>query len=356
MLALHVKTMRKCSIIPLALFCPLLLAGCLNFQQGPVQLYGTKNFVTIGAEKIYLEEHGSTGTPLLLVHGFGASHTSWAAVLPGLSRQRKVLVIDLPGHGFSDKYAGDYSLRALARKVLQVLDRKGVKQVHLVGHSWGTAICLTLARMAPQRIKSMTLIASFAYEQQVPPYMVWARAPGLGEFLFSMMWSNRIDDRLNYAFYDADRFATPEMADRARETFKRPGVLAAALAAARGIRFDDLQPHYRKMKTQALIISGEHDRVTRLPAARRLAADLPNARHLVLPLCGHLPIVEHPAKVVRAVLGFLREVEQRETRNKEPGTRNVERQAQPHEDIEPSSPMKNVPPPAPASLPSEARP
>ena len=284
-----------------------LLGGCFKFQQGLVSLYGQKNFVQINKEKIYLEQEGQ-GEAVLLVHGFGASHSTWDAMRPALKERYRVLALDLPGHGFSDKYPGDYSMPAIARKVLKVLDSQGVKQVHVVAHSWGTAISLTLAQLAPQRVRSLTLISSFAYEEQLPPFLTWSRVAGLGEILFGMFWTERVDDRLGYAFYDADRFATPEVADKVRKVYERPGVLAAALAAARGIRFTELQQSYRRMKIPTLVISGREDRVTRLPAARRLNSDLPNSRHVVIPLCGHMAPLEHPTKVLREIFLFHAEV------------------------------------------------
>ncbi len=299
--------MRALSLIWLA---PLLLAGgCLKFQQVPTSQWGTKNFVEIAAgEKLYVLDSGGKGPVLLMVHGFGASHTSWSAIRPALEKSYRVIAVDLPGHGYSDKYAGDYSLKAVAHKLLRLLDLKGIKRAHLAAHSWGTALALNLALQAPGRVRSLTLMAPFAYEKQLPPFLTWARAPLMGEFLFSMIWDQRLDDRLAYAFYDADRFATPEVTDKAKAVMKRPGVLAAALSAARGISFIDMEPRYPELKMPVLIISGREDRVTRLPAARRLNADLPNARHKVLPLCGHMIPVEHPAKVLRAIRKFHAEI------------------------------------------------
>ncbi len=299
------------TILALLLLIPVSLGGCLKFQRGPVTKYGDKNFVEVGGEKIYIDDRGD-GPPVVLIHGFGASGKSWRRVAPGLlKRGYRVLAIDLPGHGFSDKYAGDYSIKAVGRKVFAVLDKKGVTRPHIVAHSWGTAVALSMAQLKPKRVRSLSLLSSFAYEEQLPPFLVWARAPGMGEFLFTFIWDQRLDDRLTYAFYDADRFAHPDAADEAKALFKRPGALAAALAVVRGIDFSEMEKRYEKMRAPVLIISGKQDRVTRLPAARRLHADLPDSRHVVLPRCGHMPLIEHPTKVLRALDIFWAELEAR---------------------------------------------
>jgi len=288
-----------------------LLSGCLSFQQGPTTRWGTDNFVSLdGREKMYVLDSGGSGDVVLMVHGFGASHNSWAALRPGLEKKFRVITVDLPGHGYSDKYEGDYSIKAVAAKLWRVLDIKGIKsRVHVIGHSWGTAVSLNLAMQQPERVRSVTLMASFAYEKQVPPFLVWARAPGMGEFLFSMIWPERLDDRLAYSFYDAEKFATPEVADRAKAIMKHEGYLASSLAAARGIDFSDMEPRYPELEVPVLIISGREDRVTRLEAARQLNADLPDSRHKIIPLCGHMIPVEHPKKVLRHLRRFWAESE-----------------------------------------------
>ena len=289
----------------------LLVSGCLSFQQGPTTRWGTDNFVKVsGKEKLYVLDSGGDRPVVLLIHGFGASHTSWNGIRPRLQERYRVIAVDLPGHGYSDKYEGDYSIKAVAAKLLKLLDLKGVKHAHVVGHSWGTAISLSLSLQAPNRVRSLTLMSPFAYEKQVPPFLLWARAPIMGEFLFSQIWDQRLDDRLAYAFYDADKFATPEVTDKAKKVMKRPGVLAAALAAARGIRFTEMEPAYPGLEVPVLILSGREDRVTRLHAARQLNADLPNSRHKVIPLCGHLIPVEHPRKVLRHLQRFYEELQQ----------------------------------------------
>lgn len=292
-------------------FVALVLAsatgGCLQFQQGPVELGDPKNYITLGdRERIFVEELGPRDAPaLLLIHGYGATGRSWLFIKKALAKRYRVVIVDAPGFGRSDKYAGDYSLYAVAGKMFKLLDAKGIDKVHLVAHSWGTAVSLTMGLRHPQRIRSMTLISAFAYEEQLPPFLTWARAPGIGEFLYAVTWDQRIDDRLNYSFYDPDRFVYPAAVEEARKLMKLPGAMAASLAITRGIRLAPMEDKYRTMKQPVLIIMGEHDRVTRVAHARRLANDIPLGRLVVIPRCGHVPIVEAPAKVLMALLPFL---------------------------------------------------
>jgi pimeloyl-ACP methyl ester carboxylesterase len=291
---------------PIVLLGLVALSGCLEFQQGPIKLGNPKNFAKVGKEKIYVEDLGSKDArdTILLVHGFGATGRGWLFIQPALMKRYRVLVVDMPGFGRSDKYAGDYSAAATARKAFAVLDSRGTRRVHLVCHSYGTAVCLTMALQKPERVQTMTLISSFAYEDQLPPFLTWARLPLMGEFLFGLMWDSRVDDRMNYAFYNPDKFIYPAAIDEARKLMKLPGALAASLATVRGMDFG-IHNRYRTVEQPVLVISGRDDPVTRLPSARRLVNDLPNAKHLVIPQCGHVPFVEQPTKVVQGLLAFL---------------------------------------------------
>jgi pyruvate dehydrogenase E2 component (dihydrolipoamide acetyltransferase) len=74
-----------------------------------------------------------------------------------------VHALDLPGHGASDKDVGDGSLETLARTVTGFLEALGISRAHLVGHSLGGAVVAAVARAAPQRVASLTLLAPAGY-------------------------------------------------------------------------------------------------------------------------------------------------------------------------------------------------
>ena len=285
------------------------LAGCLAFQKSPQSLAPPERYVSLGQERVYVEEHGvrtTAGAPsVLLVHGFGATGRSWNPVLPRLVARHHVLVVDLPGFGRSDKYAGDYSIAAVASKLHRVLDLRQVGAVQVVCHSWGTAVCLAMALQRPDRVRSLTLISSFAYDEQRAPFLVWAQAPGVGEVLFALFWDSRLDDRLNYSFHDPQRVIHPDAVENVRGLMRLPGAMAASLAVARGMSFGWMEPRYSELRQPVLVISGREDAVTRLPAATRLVNQIPGARHVVIPSCGHVPMVEQPAKLMQALLAFL---------------------------------------------------
>jgi pyruvate dehydrogenase E2 component (dihydrolipoamide acetyltransferase) len=103
------------------------------------------------------------GDPVVLVHGYGGDKNSWLFVQQPLAESHTVVALDLPGHGASDKDVGDGSLGMLADTVAGFLDALGFARAHLVGHSLGGAVAAAVAKAAPGKVASLTLLAPAGY-------------------------------------------------------------------------------------------------------------------------------------------------------------------------------------------------
>lgn len=86
------------------------------------------------------------GKPLLLIHGLGSSWRSWSPILPALTAQRDVIVIDLPGFGHTPPLSGEVSVATLADAVTDFLKAQGLLGIDAVGSSMGARLVLELAR------------------------------------------------------------------------------------------------------------------------------------------------------------------------------------------------------------------
>ena len=116
--------------------------------------------VEIGGRLLRYLDLGEGGTPLVLVHGFGGDLNNWLFNQPALAAERRVIALDLPGHGESGKHLHSGDAKELSQAVLDLLDHLKLERVHLAGHSMGGLVSLTVADQAPARVASLTLIAS----------------------------------------------------------------------------------------------------------------------------------------------------------------------------------------------------
>ena len=123
--------------------------------------------VELGGRLIRYFERGEGGTPLLLVHGFGGDLNNWLFNHEALAAGRRVIALDLPGHGESTKALQRGDLDELSDVLLALLDHLEIPVAHLVGHSMGGAVSLNTARLAPDRVRSLTLIGSAGLGREI---------------------------------------------------------------------------------------------------------------------------------------------------------------------------------------------
>jgi 3-oxoadipate enol-lactonase len=115
----------------------------------------------LGGRAIHYVEDGE-GFPLLLIHGLAGDHTAWTAQIAAWRERHRVIAPDNRGAGRSTQADEAVSTLDLAHDMLALLDALGVERAHVVGRSMGGAIAQHMALVAPQRIASLAMCASFA--------------------------------------------------------------------------------------------------------------------------------------------------------------------------------------------------
>ena len=108
---------------------------------------------------LFAHESGKSGEIVVLLHGFAGSHAVWRQVVPRLARTHHVLAYDLPGHGRSHPWPEKAKPRIAADAILADLNDRGMRKVHVTGHSMGGSIAMLMALAQPERIASLTLFA-----------------------------------------------------------------------------------------------------------------------------------------------------------------------------------------------------
>jgi pimeloyl-ACP methyl ester carboxylesterase len=120
------------------------------------------------------------GPVLLLLHGIAGTAEAWVPSMALLARRFTVIAPDLPGHGSSDKTAGDYSLGALANSVRDLLVGLGHTRATIAGHSLGGGIAMQFAYQYPERCERLVLVASGGLGRSVNGLLRAAALPGAG--------------------------------------------------------------------------------------------------------------------------------------------------------------------------------
>lgn len=268
----------------------------------------TGQFVTAADVSIFVQEAGpATGLPVLLVHGLGAWSETWRSTMAALAQAGyRAVAIDLPPFGFSFRPgSGDYSTEAQAKRILGVLDALKIDSAVLVGHSFGGRATVEAAFSAPARVRALVLVCA-ALGLQDPPgadpgFVVNAvlNTPPLRNAVVATLGTN---PWLTGTFLRAFTARHDAITAQRIEVYQRPlrvtGTTEAfsrwlAQFALSGERPASRQPLlYRNLALPALVIWGDHDRVTPLDQAQHLKSVLPGATLVTLPGIGHIPQLE----------------------------------------------------------------
>ncbi len=240
------------------------------------------------------------GTPLVLVHGIGASSSTWDPVVDRLAETgRTVITLDLPGHGRSSKEPGDYSLGALASIVRDLLDHLAVTRAVVVGHSLGGGVAMQFAYQFPERVDGLVLVASGGLGEETFPLLRAATLPG-AEIVLPLITHPRtlaamgavggVLSRvgLNPEFVSADAVRTLRELDE-------PQARNAFLATLRGVvdfrgqRVSAVSKLSSASGVPTLLIWGDRDPVIPVDHGVRAHELLPDSRLVVFPGAGHEP-------------------------------------------------------------------
>lgn len=230
--------------------------------------------------------------PAVLVHGINMSRDVWADVAGRLAADRRVVTLDLRGHGESDKN-GPFDAASYADDVVAVLDHLDILSAHAVGTSFGGAVVCALASSAPGRTASIAAVGSaLAVEGiDIDGAVAAIRAVGVRDFFAGFMPQTSFAPGVDQAILDR----ALEAAANGRTVDTVVEVSTAALTA-------DNRSLATGVKAPALVLTGELDMTCPVPAGEAMAQAL-GTEHVVLPGLGHVVSMEDPDGLAGVLAG-----------------------------------------------------
>lgn len=253
------------------------------------------------------------GDPVLCLHGLGATKASFLPTVVALAAHHRVISMDLPGFGDSDKpLTAAYDARYFARAVEALLDALEIERIHLIGNSMGGRVAIEVGLLRPDRTGRIALLC---------PALAWLRSR-------RWRWLLRAPLPMLGLVQPAPRVITEPIVrnlvpggrdgwsaagvDEFLRSFLTPRGRVAFYEAARNIYLDE--PHGENgfwtrlagMAPATLFIWGRHDQLVPLGFRRHVERVLPGARHLELD-CGHVPQLEAPKQTHAAILELFAE-------------------------------------------------
>ena len=254
-------------------------------------------------------QRAGSGPLLLLIHGTAASTHSFRDLMPELTSAFDVLMIDLPGHGYTSRLPDRaMSLPAITRGIAGLLDTLGLSPQYLVGHSAGAAIALRLALDGTRDVSAIvglnaallpfggilnnlfSPLALFFASTRLMPAMLAKRATDRRAVERVIRGTGSAISDSGLALY--------------QRLFSREEHIAAVLAMMAAWDLTTIRRDLPRLKPRLLLVSGARDRAVSPGEAARVAEHVPDAAVTVLSNCGHLAHEEQPAEIAKAIHDF----------------------------------------------------
>ena len=265
--------------------------------------------LTLHGRRIRLHEHvpasGAHDEAIVLLHGIAGSAETWVPVLDRCATLgRRVLALDLPGHGESEAPRADYGLGAMASIVRDVLAVSGVRHATVVGHSLGGGIAMQFAYQFPEMCDRLVLVGSAGLGPEVSPVLRAAALPGAPAVLALVVNRvtlalaravGRLGRRLGRSFKPETRELARHFGSLADPARRRAFLfIARSLIDLRGQRASAVEKLYLAEAVPMLLVWGARDPLIPVGHGRRTAELLPNSRLTVRENAKHFPHVSDP--------------------------------------------------------------
>jgi pimeloyl-ACP methyl ester carboxylesterase len=245
-----------------------------------------------------LDAGGGSAPPLLCIHGFTGGKDDFALVLDGLAAHRRVVAVDLPGHGDSpgpDEPAA-HELGPTAAWVLRCADALGFADFHLLGHSLGGLVAQRVAAAASQRLRSLVLVSTglgaLRPEAADPHVQIATTARDHGtEAAYA----------LSQEVHETADAGERDLAER----FSRLNPAAMVGGARSLVSAMPLGAFLRGIDIPVLVVQGDGDDLWTPDEQALLARTVRGAELAVVPGSAHAPQLENPAACLDVVSAFL---------------------------------------------------
>jgi pimeloyl-ACP methyl ester carboxylesterase len=240
---------------------------------------------------------GQGDTTLFLLHGFGESLLAFRALFDQLATKYRVVAVDLPGFGVSEKPKGPYDHETMAATLWNFLDQHIHGDVVVVGHSLGGQLAVNLALDHPDRIVALVLIAPAGYGLSS-----WHSAL-TGRPARFLGWAN-VPIAYLLPIHAPDWLGEPEEW-RDYDPLVDPAFRASATKVLREFDFAALGNRFREIRQPTLLIWGRLDPTIPFSTGQSIAALVPCNRFVGFDRTLHRPHQTEPDSVFRSIIGFL---------------------------------------------------
>jgi pimeloyl-ACP methyl ester carboxylesterase len=304
------------ALLAFTLLCHIMTA-CSSPSSIPTQFDAIERMpvhtVRVHGQQIAYLDVGA-GPPIILIHGFGGSMWHWEYQQHPLSQHFRVLTLDLPGAGLSDKPAIDYRPDEMLDFFVGFMDAVKIPQATLVGSSMGAGLAIGMALTHPTRVAKLVLVDGLpqhvmanlaspsirrALETSAPSWLV-----SFGNMLFGGLLMESV---LKEIVYDP-ALLTPAVIERSNRNRQRPGLIKPIMTVRENLPLweSGFATRLGEITHPTLVLWGMEDRVFPIAVGEELHQTIKESRFIRISHAGHIPQWERPDVVNQELIIFIR--------------------------------------------------
>jgi pimeloyl-ACP methyl ester carboxylesterase len=269
-----------------------------------------RKYVEIKNLKIAYSDIGK-GDPVLMVHGFGLSSFTWEKIITLLPKNRRYIMLDLKGFGYSDKSLNGHFSPLYQAKIIEAFVLKlKLKNITLTGHSYGGNVAIMSLFMPKMQkvVKKLILIDSAGYSNPLPPFIRQLRIPMTNNLIFNHVNSEILTKViLEETYFNKEAIDNDYLREYA-SLMRLPGATECLIKCAEQVSEHSSKKfplRLKQIKIPTLIVWGEEDQVIPVAHGYKFISDLPDAELAVIPKCGHVPHEEQTKETAGVISDFL---------------------------------------------------
>lgn len=306
------KFLKISGIILLAVVILLIIAGVASRDRVEIPAGFAGKYLDLAGEKIRYIQKGS-GKDVLLIHGLPGSIEDWDPVIDRLAAKYRVTAYDRAGFGFSSDNTAAHTLESNADTAVKLMEKLGLRDAVVVGHSYGGGIALSMAARKAGNVRGYVTLGGVSHPSEEAMIILHMnRLPLIGRGLATIgttvLGDSMMKAMVHMAFTPDMNILTPDYVNSRKGMMFQTKVVMSMSAEEIAYNNDItmLLPAYPGITARFIILHGDGDMMVPVEDSRRLVKALPNARLKELPDTGHMVQFKHPGEVIAAVDALFR--------------------------------------------------
>lgn len=251
---------------------------------------------------IRYEENGN-GEPLIMIHGVGLDHTMWDQQVKNLSKEFRVIVYDMVGHGGSEHPPGPYSLAQFVEQLEALMNHLHIEKSHLIGFSMGGMVAQAFALKHKEKLKTLTIMNAVANRTEEQRKAILLRVAEVKNTGPAVTIEPAIGRWFNQEFLINHEDTVSRIRKRLQTNDPASYLAAYSLFAEAD---EELWPKLHEINLPTFIMTGENDIGSNPEMAKLMHKKIAHSELLIVPEVKHMLPVEKAEIVNEAIRLFIR--------------------------------------------------